>query len=411
MNNKFFEQVGGIIRVRLQGKNLEKVINMALARGIFINDIKRKEDGLHFKIRSSAYSALRSLAEENGYQLEVTEKKGIPFYQALLKRRLGFVIGALIFILALYFLSSFVWFIEISGAEKVDPTRILVTAARYGVYQGAAKWNFSRNEVEEGILRDIEQLTYARVDVRGVKVNIEVVEKVLPRDEITGPCHLVASRDGVVEEVLVLDGQANAAAGDVVARGDILISGVVFPQVSPYIVPDPEQESNLEATMPYTVRARGQVKARVWYEGYGECPLVQEQVTSGRTATQYLLETPWRAITLKDAATEDFSLLQEKHERRSLHTPLGEIALHKVIITEQVKKVTELSASEAEKTAAEKARQVLQSKIASHKKVINTTQEVISSPSDPIIRVKLTAEVIEDIAVPEPISEAEHSQP
>lgn len=103
MVNRFFEQVGGIIRVRLQGKNLEKVINMALARGIFINDVKRKEDGLHFKIRSSAYSALKSIAEENGYQLEITEKKGIPFYQALLKRRLGFVIGALIFIIALYF--------------------------------------------------------------------------------------------------------------------------------------------------------------------------------------------------------------------------------------------------------------------------------------------------------------------
>jgi similar to stage IV sporulation protein len=56
--NRFFEQVGGIVRVRLQGKNLEKIINMALARGIFINDVKRKEDGLHFKIRSSAYQAL-----------------------------------------------------------------------------------------------------------------------------------------------------------------------------------------------------------------------------------------------------------------------------------------------------------------------------------------------------------------
>ena len=39
----------------------------------------------------------------------------------------------------------------------------------------------------------------------------------MPRDEITGPCHLVASRDGIIEEVLVLDGQANVEAGDVVA--------------------------------------------------------------------------------------------------------------------------------------------------------------------------------------------------
>jgi len=406
--NRFFEQVGGIIRVRLQGKNLEKVINMALARGIFINDVKRKEDGLHFKIRSSAYSALKSIAEGNGYQLEITEKKGIPFYQALLKRRLGFVIGALIFIIALYFLSSFVWFIEVSGTQKVDPTRILVTAARYGLYQGAAKWNFSRSQVEEGLLRDISQLTYAKVDIRGVRVNIEVVEKVLPRDEITGPCHLVASRDGIVEDVLVLEGQANVAAGDVVAAGDILISGIVFPEPSPYMVSDPEKGP--QVSMPYTVRARGRVKARVWYEGYGECPLVQEKVIPGRQVTKYYLETPWRTITLKDEK-EEFDLAEEEHKLRTIHTPVGDITLHELVITEQVKEVTELSAAEAEIIAAGKAEQVLKDKINSAKKIINTTREVVSSPSDPIIRIKLTAEVIEDIAMPEPIGGGEHSQP
>jgi len=406
--NRFFEQVGGIIRVRLQGKNLEKIINMALARGIFINDVKRKEDGLHFKIRSSAFQALKSLTEENGYELEVTEKKGMPFYQALIKRRLGFVIGALIFIISLYLLSSFVWFIEVTGAQQVDPNRILITAARYGIYQGAAKWNFSRTEAEEGMLRDINQLTYVKVDVRGVKVTIEVVEKVLPRDETTGPCHLVASRDGIIEEVLVLDGQANVEAGDVVARGDILISGIVFPQISPYIIPDTaENHSNL---MPYTVRARGQVEARVWYEGYGECSLVEEKVIPGRETTLYYLETPWRTVKLKGTSPSKYDMAEEEHQRKTVHTPLGPISLHQVIIKEHIKKVTELTISEAEKIAVERAQQVLNAKLGQRNQPLNVTKEIISSPSDPIIRVKLTAELIEDIAMPEPITTAEHSQ-
>ena len=56
MINRFFEQVGGIIRVRLQGKNLEKIINMALARGIFINDVKRKEEWFAFQL-ATCFSA------------------------------------------------------------------------------------------------------------------------------------------------------------------------------------------------------------------------------------------------------------------------------------------------------------------------------------------------------------------
>lgn len=58
----------------------------------------------------------------------------------------------------------------------------------------------------------------------------------------------------------------------------------------------------------------------------------------------------------------------------------------------------------------ERAQQVLNAKLGQRNQPLNVTKEIISSPSDPIIRVKLTAELIEDIAMPEPITTAEHSQ-
>ena len=61
-----------------------------------------------------------------------------------------------------------------------------------------------------------------------------------------------------MEDVLVLEGQANVAAGDVVAAGDILISGNSISEPSPYMVSDPEKGP--QVSMPYTVRARGQGK-------------------------------------------------------------------------------------------------------------------------------------------------------
>lgn len=410
MINRFFEQVGGIIRVRLQGKNLEKIINMALSRGIFINDIKHKEDGLHFKVRSSAFQALQNISDEHGYKIEVIDKQGLPFYQALLKRRLGFVTGALIFVISLYLLSSFVWFINVTGCKQVNADQIILTAARYGIYQGAAKWNFSRSEAEQGILRDIDQLSYVRIDIRGVKANIEVVEKILPRTEITGPCHLVAARDGVVEQVLVLDGQANVAEGEVVAQGEILISGVVFPQPSPFLIPAPGSEAGQESHMPYVVRARGQVKARVWYEGYGECQLVEERLLPGRETKRYYLETPWKKITLKSGSPASFNLAKEHDTRKTLHTPLGKIVFHKILVCEQIKQVTERTESQAVKIARERATQTLRKKLGPGHRFTDSKVEVLSSPSDPIIRVKISAETIEDIAVPEPISGVENSQ-
>jgi hypothetical protein len=95
-----------------------------------------------------------------------------------------------------------------------------------------------------------------------------------------------------------------------VASGDILISGVVFPEVSPYIVVDPEQE-NSSATMPYTVRARGQVEARVWYEGYTSLRPIM--VILGRSRIRSLGISKNSAMTLVKASLRlsIFSLLSK----------------------------------------------------------------------------------------------------
>jgi similar to stage IV sporulation protein len=65
MANKFSDQMGGFISLRLKGENQEKIINMALARGIYIWDIKRRDEFVYLKVRTSGYEAFKRIAEEN----------------------------------------------------------------------------------------------------------------------------------------------------------------------------------------------------------------------------------------------------------------------------------------------------------------------------------------------------------
>lgn len=409
MASKFFNQVGGMIAVRLKGKNTERIINMALTRGIFLWNIKQTPDGIDCKIRNSAYDALKGIADDNDFQLDVTERQGLPFYKNLLKRRIGFVTGALIFILALYLMSSFIWFVNISGNQKVSKNRIMLTAAKYGVYQGAAKWNFSRTEVESAMLRDIAELSYVELDISGVKANIKVVEKILPRSDITGPCHMVASKDGVVEDVLVLEGEANTSPGKVVGKGDILISGIVFPKIR---AEEPETEFNNEAGISnenneaYKVRARGIVKARVWYEGYGECRLRSEKkVFTGRKKLVLYLETPWRNFLIKGAREASYPLYSSEAKRTSINTQLGKFGFYRVKLREQVIQATEHSEQEAVEIARNRAMKILTKKMGDTQKITDSRVDILSSPSDPILRVKVGVETVEDIAVALPIEE------
>ncbi len=404
MGNKFFDHFGGIVTIKLLGQRPEKIINMALARGIFLWDLKKDQDFMSFRIRSSGYEALKSLADEHSYGMEVIDRKGLPFMKSALKRRVGFLGGAAGFIIALYILSSFVWFISVSGNESIDDQKILRAAAQYGVYKGAAKWNFSRVEAEQAILRDIKELTYIKIDIRGVKADIQVVEKILPGDEITGPCHLLASNDGVVKEILVLEGQARVKEGDAVVKGDVLISGIVFPQSNPYMVNEANQELN-----PYLVRARGTVKARVWYEGYGECRLHQENILfTGRDKRLVHIKTPWNEFKIFGDDKKGFELFETSETKKTINTPLGEFSVINLMEKEQMVEIQEYTEEEATKIAKEKALETLREKIDKYQKISDSKIEVLSSPSESVLRIKVAVETIEDIALAEPINKAEN---
>lgn len=398
MSNRFFEQFGGVITVTLSGQSPERLINMALSRGIYIWNIKPVAHGMRFEIRTSGYEALRTIAEENGYNLQVISKHGLPVYKSIMKRRIGFMAGGLFFVIALYLISSFVWFVEVKGNERIPAERIIAATAKYGIRQGAPKWSFSRVEVEEQVLREIGDLSYIKIDVRGVKANIEVVEKiVVPKNQISVCSDMVAARSGVVEEILVLDGQAKVEAGQAVAKGDVLISGTVTPVLSPY-APPPK-----EPLIPYQVQARGVVKARVWYQGYGECPLKSQiMIPSGREAHQVGFKTPWREFPMWGKKRPQYEHEQVKASSYILDTPLGPLGFNYRLYSEEQPQEVAYSELEATQIARQKALQSLEEQIGESARVTDSKLEVLSSPSDVIMRIKVSVEIIEDIAISQP---------
>lgn len=400
MGNKLFDQLGGTIKVRLRGKNQERAINMASTRGIFIWDIKKKGDDLDMKVRTSGFKALKSIAEENDFELEVTEKQGLPFFKNVIRRRMAFIGGGFLFLIAMYLLSSFVWSVEVTGNKQVEANRIIVAAARHGIYPGAAKWTFSRSEAENAILKEVNDICYVQINVKGVKARIKVVEKIVPLKDIDGPGNIVAKKDGLVEEVLVLDGQARVKEGDVVAKGDILISGVVVPEPNPFF----SEEEQVGLDEPTLVKARGQVKAKVWYEGYGECSLKTENIYpgSGKQRKLYLV-TPWGNVALNIGKVR-FSYYDQSTRFNVLNTRWGDLGFKHVLIREKIKKVQVYNEKQAFSKAKQAAMENLHRKISPGSRITKSQVKLISSPSEPIIRVKATAETSENIALTQPIN-------
>ena len=145
-----------------------------------------------------------------------------------LTRRKGLAIGLILFSVVLYALSSFVWFVDVIGCDKVSPDAIIEFAAMQGVKAGVPRRKIDSAELSKAILAEFTGLAWVGVHVRGTTVSIEVAEKTLPEAK-PGIVHLVAAEDALVTNMIILAGEPCVSEGETVSKGQILVAGVVLP--------------------------------------------------------------------------------------------------------------------------------------------------------------------------------------
>jgi len=269
----------GYVTINIKGDGVERFINLAVQRGIRIWDIRWKKDGtVKAQVQLSCIKALRHVARKSRCRFRIVGRAGLPFRVKDMKRRKMMVVGAVMFISTLYLLSSFVFFIDVTSQEpvkSVNPQMVKRLAAEKGVSIGRPKWLMDFRETEKFLMNNIPQLTWVGISAQGTKVEIEIVEKVLPEpgEKDKSPGNMVAFKNGVITQILVMRGQARVAPGDTVSKGEVLISGLILPEFENSALP----HSDEDLSQPELVKADGIIRARVWYRGYGECPVVEKE--------------------------------------------------------------------------------------------------------------------------------------
>ncbi len=271
MPGQYGSHLRGYLLLIVEGKSIEKFLNMAFNRGIYLWDVRKQSPNTAtFKAFPSSFRSLRHVARLAGCRVRICGKYGLFFKLLRFKKRKTFLIGALVFIFALYCLSSMVWSVEVrcyDELKRLDKKEILAAAREQGIKPGAWKGNIDQKIIEKNLEKQIPELAWVGIEVRGTHVIIKIVEKnAVPRENNIEAGNLVADKDGIVEEIMVMEGEPLVEEGDTVKKGDVLISGIVGRK------PAEGEGEGTKGEQPLRfVCARGIVKARVWYEAYGRC--------------------------------------------------------------------------------------------------------------------------------------------
>ena len=219
----------GYLLVVIKGYSPERFLNLCSNHHIIIWGLSKTEEGFQFKIRLKDFFSLKPIARKTKTRPIVKKRVGFPFYFHRYKKRKMFFIGLLLGILLVYYMSLYIWDVQITGQYSHTEESIVEYLKNEGVFAGVKKDHINCTRIEEMLRKKYEDIGWVSAEIRGTRLLIKVTETNMPEPYVTatGPCHIIADKDGIVISMVTRTGTPKVSIGDVVRKGQVLVSGVV----------------------------------------------------------------------------------------------------------------------------------------------------------------------------------------
>lgn len=240
---------------------MERFINNCINNKIFLWGIKRKNSTLlTVNVNINKFKQVCKIAKKTKCKVKINSKKGLPIILHRYRKRKLFLLLLLPIVLLILVSSTYIWNVEIVGAENINVQELILQLNEEGLGVGKRKSSINSESVIDNIRLKRKDIAWMSLDMKGTNVIVTVVEaeekpNIIKADEY---CNIVANEKGLITKITADTGTAVVKVGDIVEKGDLLIGGYMEGKY----------------TGSRYVHAKGEVKAKVWYT---------KKVTSGLT--------------------------------------------------------------------------------------------------------------------------------
>ena len=225
--------ISNYVCCRVTGDACMRFINLCKNNGIELENLTADVNGFRMTMRVKEFKRLRPLIRKTHVKIHILNRRGPAFFFYRHHLRLWFLAGLFLCSLLIWFMSLFVWQIDISGNSKYTDDLILQSLRMMNVDTGCRKSELSLPSIEEELRIMYNQITWVSASVTGTRLHIEIREGNLQTEnedmntEDT-PSNLTAMSDAIITSMVVRHGTASVKTGDSVQAGDVLVEGKVY---------------------------------------------------------------------------------------------------------------------------------------------------------------------------------------
>lgn len=338
-----------------EGLNIERFVRKLSEAGIQLIQMKRKGRLVCAQVFEDDFSRIQEVADQGGWRLVPRRRTGIGRYLDVTAKHRGLLCAIVVFSVLLFMALQLVWCVDVSGPAiyQVDVKRFL---NENDIHPMMWQKNVNLSQLRDTLEWRYPEVAWVDCGWRGNVLCIQLIEGVPEGEAVTtnGSGDIVASRGGVVEQIITLAGTSIVQPGDIVQEGQVLIQGT-------------ERGSEEESI---AVMARGIVMARVWDQASVKMDIT-ETVTdyTGNEQTEWRIICPWFPLwTSKDSAYAMQDVTRTKYQIGGLFFPFVLEAEHyrEATAIKRTRTMTEMKAE-----AGEAALRALQNKIGIHDELVD----------------------------------------
>lgn len=225
---KLWHYIRGYVIINLKGNHLERLINLIHYNNILMWDIIKKNNSeLTAKIELKDYETTNKLAQRLSCNVELVMKKGLTLWKWQLKSRKFFAIALCLVLLVVFTISSLVLTVDIKEIDSMESSEIIIELQDLGLKPWVFKRTLDLDMIKLTFLKNHGNIEFMNIDFEGTKAIIDLVEQdqqgeIYDKDT---PVDLIAAKDGVIKQILVIHGTANIEIDKTVKKGDLLVKG------------------------------------------------------------------------------------------------------------------------------------------------------------------------------------------